>query len=68
MLRRGSAGSGTGADHLTVLEEAITAIPPRHQRRLMVTCDGAGALAVARSARPSRWNEMDAGRHSGTGT
>ena len=43
MLRRGGAGSGTAADHLRVLEEAITAIPLRHRRRLMVTCDGAGA-------------------------
>jgi Transposase DDE domain group 1 len=43
MLRRGGAGSGTAADHLRVLDEAITAIPPRHRRRLMVTCDGAGA-------------------------
>jgi hypothetical protein len=43
MLRRGGAGSGTAADHLRVLDEAITAVPPRHRRRLMVTCDGAGA-------------------------
>jgi hypothetical protein len=43
MLRPGGAGSGTAADHLAVLEEAITAVPPRHRRRLMVTCDGAGA-------------------------
>jgi hypothetical protein len=43
MLRRGGAGSGTAADHLRVLDAAITAVPPRHRRRLMVTCDGAGA-------------------------
>jgi hypothetical protein len=43
MLRRGGAGSNTAADHLTVLDEAIAAVPPRHRRRLMVTCDGAGA-------------------------
>jgi hypothetical protein len=43
MLRRGSAGSNTVADHLTVLDEAITALPPKHRRRLMVTVDGAGA-------------------------
>jgi hypothetical protein len=43
MLRRGGAGSNTAADHLRVLGEAITAVPPRHRRRLMVTCDGAGA-------------------------
>jgi len=43
MLRPGSAGSNTAADHLTVLEAAITALPPGFRRRLMVTCDGAGA-------------------------
>jgi hypothetical protein len=43
MLRKGSAGSNTAADHLTVLEAAITAVPPAFRRRLMITCDGAGA-------------------------
>jgi len=43
MMRRGSAGSNTTADHLQVLGDAITAVPPGHRRRLMVTVDGAGA-------------------------
>jgi len=43
MLRPGSAGSNTAADHLTVLDAAITALPPAFRRRLMITCDGAGA-------------------------
>jgi hypothetical protein len=43
MLRPGSAGSNTAADHLTVLDAAIEALPPAFRRRLMVTCDGAGA-------------------------
>jgi hypothetical protein len=43
MLRPGSAGSSTAADHLAVLDQAIAALPPKHRRRLMVTCDGAGA-------------------------
>src|SRR5271165_4211141 len=43
MLRRGSAGSNTAADHLQLLDAAIAAIPPRFRRKLMVTCDGAGA-------------------------
>lgn len=43
MLRPGSAGSNTAADHLTVLDAAIAALPPAFRRRLMVTCDGAGA-------------------------
>jgi len=43
MLRPGSAGSNTTADHLTVLDAAITAVPVKYRRRLMVTADGAGA-------------------------
>lgn len=43
MMRPGSAGSNTVADHLRVLGEAITAVPAAHRRELMVTCDGAGA-------------------------
>jgi hypothetical protein len=43
MLRPGSAGSNTTADHLTVLDAAICALPPGYRRRLMITCDGAGA-------------------------
>ena len=43
MMRRGSAGSNTAADHLQVLGDAIAALPPKFRRRLMVTADGAGA-------------------------
>jgi hypothetical protein len=43
VLRKGSAGSNTVADHLEVLQAAIAALPPAYRRRLMVTCDGAGA-------------------------
>jgi Transposase DDE domain group 1 len=43
MLRPGPAGSSTAADHLAVLDAAITALPPGFRRRLMVTGDGAGA-------------------------
>ena len=43
MLRRGSAGSNTAADHLRLLGAAIAAMPPAFRRKLMVTCDGAGA-------------------------
>src|SRR6266700_3592041 len=43
MLRQGSAGSNTAADHLAVLDAAIAALPPAFRRRLMITCDGAGA-------------------------
>lgn len=43
MLRPGSAGSNTAADHIAVAREAIGALPPKHRRRLMITVDGAGA-------------------------
>jgi len=43
VLRPGSAGSSTAADHVTVLDAAIEALPPAFRRKLMVTVDGAGA-------------------------
>jgi len=43
ILRRGSAGSNTTADHLVLLDAAIAALPPGSRRKLMVTADGAGA-------------------------
>jgi hypothetical protein len=43
MLRPGSAGSNTASDHVAVLGAAIAALPPKYRRRLMITCDGAGA-------------------------
>jgi hypothetical protein len=43
MMRPGSAGSNTAADHLQLVDESIAALPPSLRRRLMVTCDGAGA-------------------------
>lgn len=43
MLRRGSAGSNTAEDHISIVDAAITALPQRFRRRLMVTVDGAGA-------------------------
>ena len=43
MLRRGSAGSNTAADHIALADAAIAALPPACRRKLMVTADGAGA-------------------------
>lgn len=43
LLRSGSAGSNTTSDHITVLDEAITGIPARYRRDLLITADGAGA-------------------------
>ncbi|WP_199730645.1 IS1380 family transposase [Amycolatopsis panacis] len=43
MLRAGSAGSNTADDHTGIVDAAITALPQRFRRRLMVTVDGAGA-------------------------
>jgi hypothetical protein len=43
MMRKGSAGSNTTDDHIKMLDASIAALPPAFRRRLMVTCDGAGA-------------------------
>jgi hypothetical protein len=43
MLRPGSAGSNTAADHLAIADAAIAALPPAFRRKLMITVDGAGA-------------------------
>lgn len=43
LLRTGSAGSNTVADHIEVLGEAITQIPARYRRNLLITVDGAGS-------------------------
>ena len=43
MLRKGSAGSNTAADHTAVTDAAIAALPPGLRRKLMITVDGAGA-------------------------
>jgi hypothetical protein len=71
-LRPGSAGSNTAADHLAVLAAAIAALPPGFRRRLMVTCDGAGAshALIARldklAARPGYQVTYSAGWELGT--
>jgi hypothetical protein len=43
MLRKGSAGSNTTADHTAITDAAIAALPPAFRRKLMITVDGAGA-------------------------
>ena len=42
VLRKGSAGSNTAADHIAIVDAAIAALPPAFRRNLMVTVDGAG--------------------------
>ena len=42
MLRRGSAGSNTAADHTAVTDAAIAALPPGLRRKLMITSTGPG--------------------------
>jgi len=42
MLRKGSAGSNTAADHIAITDAAIAALPPACRRNLMITVDGAG--------------------------
>ncbi len=60
MLRPGSAGSNTVTDHLQVLDAAITAVPAKNRRALMVTCDGAGA-ATGSSSTSKSWPPGPAG-------
>jgi Transposase DDE domain group 1 len=43
LLRKGSAGSNTVADHIDVLDEAIRQIPAPYRRNLLITVDGAGS-------------------------
>ena len=43
LLRPGNAGSNTALDHIEVLDEAITQLPARYRRNLLITVDGAGA-------------------------
>jgi hypothetical protein len=43
LLRTGSAGSNTVADHLEVLAAAIAQIPARRRAKLLIRIDGAGA-------------------------
>jgi hypothetical protein len=47
VLRPGSAGSNTTADHIAVLTAAIGQVPPAHRKKLLVRADGAGAFAWA---------------------
>src|SRR5260221_14075032 len=43
-MRRGApAARNPAADHLAMVDAAIAAIPPQFRRKLMITCDGAGA-------------------------
>ena len=44
MLRKGSAGSNTAADHIAIVDASIAALPPAWRRNLMVTVDGAGSV------------------------
>ena len=43
LLRPGNAGSNTVTDHIRVLGEAITQLPVRYRRKILVRVDGAGA-------------------------
>jgi hypothetical protein len=43
MLRAGNAGSNTATELIAVLAEAIAQVPQKYRRRLLVTCDAAGA-------------------------
>jgi hypothetical protein len=42
-LRPGNAGANTASDHLDVLGRAISQVPAKHRKHLLVRADGAGA-------------------------
>lgn len=42
-LRPGNAGSNTAADHISLIGASIAQIPAKHRRKMLFTCDGAGA-------------------------
>ena len=44
MLRKGSAGSNTAADHIAITDAAVAALPSAFRRNLMITLDGAGSV------------------------
>jgi len=58
LLRPGNAGSNTAADHIAVTGAAIAQVPARYRRKMLITCDGAGAThalvnhVTALNARP----------------
>jgi hypothetical protein len=43
IARPGNAGSNTAADHIAIIDAAITAIPIQWRRNLLITIDGAGS-------------------------
>ena len=43
ICRPGNAGSNTAADHIAIIDAAITAIPAKWRRNLLITIDGAGS-------------------------
>jgi Transposase DDE domain group 1 len=43
MLRPGNAGSNTAADHISAMDTAIAQVPAKYRRKVLFTCDGAGA-------------------------
>jgi hypothetical protein len=42
MMRPGTAGSNTAADHVRIVDASLAALPPKSRRMMMVTVDGAG--------------------------
>ena len=71
MLRPGRAGSNTTADHITVLDAALTQIPDahRHGTPILIRADTAGVthgfLAHIRNLRQQQINTFFLGRFPG---
>jgi hypothetical protein len=66
-LRPGNAGSNTAADHISLIGASIAQIPAKHRRKMLFTCDGAGAThaliehVTALNARPGYQVHYSAG-------
>ena len=62
VLRPGNAGSNTAADHLTVLDRALTQIPDRwRSKKVLIRADGAGYSHALASAISVQGLEFSAG-------
>ena len=62
LLRPGNAGSNTAADHLTVLDRALTQIPDRwRSKKVLIRADGAGYSHALISALSGQGLEFSVG-------
>lgn len=57
MLRTGSAGANTAADHITVLDQALAQLPENERRAVLVRTDTGGGSRTSCNISPTgAWN------------